>query len=92
MRKAMFFLNLKQQKQLKQQVKFFLYEDIDRGGRNIPFDVDAFGLNVPDIGTYSFNDRLSSFEMVLNYLIHHMSLLYLETKIIRAFYKWSALY
>lgn len=46
--------------------QIFLYENIDRGGRNIPFDVDAFGLNVPDIGTYSFNDRLSSFEMVLN--------------------------
>jgi hypothetical protein len=46
--------------------QIFLYENIDRGGRNIPFDVDALGLNVPDIGTYSFNDRLSSFEMVLN--------------------------
>jgi hypothetical protein len=46
--------------------QIFLYENIDRGGRSIPFDVDAFGLNVPDIGAYSFNDRLSSFEMVLN--------------------------
>lgn len=46
--------------------QIFLYENIDRGGRNIPFDVDAFGLNVPSIGAYSFNDDLSSFEMVLN--------------------------
>jgi hypothetical protein len=46
--------------------QIFLYENIDRGGRNIPFDVDGFGLNVPNISTYSFNDELSSFEMVLN--------------------------
>lgn len=46
--------------------QIFLYENIDRGGRSIPFDVDAFGLNVPDMGAYSFNDRLTSFEMVLN--------------------------
>ena len=46
--------------------EFFVYEHPDRGGNSRGFDVDAFGLNVPDIGAYSFNDRLSSFEMVLN--------------------------
>ena len=44
--------------------EIFLYDNIDRGGENLRYDIDAFGLEVPNVG--NLHDRVSSFEMVLN--------------------------
>lgn len=43
--------------------EIFLYDNIDRGGENLRYDIDAFGLDVSNVG--NLHDRVSSFEMKL---------------------------